>query len=103
MKLIMFTVFDVKAEAYLPPFFLPNESMAMRIFSDMAGDTDHQFGKHPEDYTLFKLGEFDDNSSKINMYKTAPELVSTALQAKSLNVEIPIDIKEAKLASIAGD
>lgn len=52
-------VYDEKAQAYLPPFFLPNVAMGERVFSDCVNSSDHQFSKHPYDYTLFSLGEFD--------------------------------------------
>ncbi|MDB4312225.1 hypothetical protein N9937_02220 [bacterium] len=62
----IFTVFDVKARAYLPPFFLPEQGMAIRVFSDCINAKDHQFNKHPEDYTLFTLGTFDDSLAEIS-------------------------------------
>jgi len=59
MQHLMFTIHDEKAGAYLPPFFLPNAEMAKRTFSDCINDKKHAFGQHPEDYTLFHLGAFD--------------------------------------------
>lgn len=59
MKHTIHVVYDEKAKAYLPPFFLPNEDMAIRVFGDCVNSSDHQFGAHPSDYTLFSLGEFD--------------------------------------------
>lgn len=59
MKHSIHAVYDEKAKAYLPPFFLPNAAMAVRVFSDCVFSDDHQFGKHPGDYTLFCLGTFD--------------------------------------------
>lgn len=56
----VFSVHDVKADAYLPPFILPKEAMAIRVFSDCINSDTHQFGQHPADYTLFRLGMFDD-------------------------------------------
>lgn len=60
MKLEIFSVYDSKAQAYLPPFFLPKEAMAIRIFAECCNSPEHQFGKHPADYTLFHIGSFDD-------------------------------------------
>lgn len=62
MKLKMFAVFDVKAAAYLAPFFLPTVGQAVRAFADASNDPSTMFAKHPEDYTLFHVGEFDDSS-----------------------------------------
>lgn len=56
----VFSIFDDKAEAFLPPFILPNENMAKRVFADCVNSDTHQFGANPADYTLFRLGQFDD-------------------------------------------
>jgi len=63
----IFVIFDEKAKAYLPPFFLPQRGMAIRTFSDCINSADHQFGNHPHDYTLFSLGEFDDFDAEIQL------------------------------------
>jgi hypothetical protein len=56
----VFSIYDEKAEAYLPPFFLPTTAMATRVFADCVNSETHQFGANPHDYTLFELGQFDD-------------------------------------------
>lgn len=61
----LFTVFDEKAEAFLPPFFVPTDGIAKRAFADCVNSKDHQFGKHPADYTLFFLGEFYEHDASI--------------------------------------
>lgn len=68
MKLKIFSVYDSKAQAFLPPFFLPNEEMAKRTFADCVNSPSHQFGINPADYTLFALGEFDDNAGTMESY-----------------------------------
>ena len=61
----MFSIYDSKAKSYLPPFHMPNDDMALRVFQDCVSDPNHAFGKHPEDYTLFHLGSFDDETGII--------------------------------------
>ena len=56
-----FSIFDSKASAYLPPFYMQTKAEAIRAIGDCVDDKEHRFAKHPEDYTLFYLGEFDDN------------------------------------------
>lgn len=56
---LIFTVHDVKAETFMPPFFVPSKGLAIRAFEDCINSDDHHFGKHPADYTLFSLGSFD--------------------------------------------
>jgi len=60
----IFTIYDSKAQAYLTPFFLHEDGMAIRVFADCVNDKNHQFGKHPEDYTLFNIGSWSDNKAK---------------------------------------
>ncbi len=69
MKHRVFAIFDSKARAYLPPFFMPEAGQATRVFSDMVNSEEHAFGKHPEDYTLFEIGTFDDRSGYVSMLK----------------------------------
>ncbi len=66
MKHLIFTVYDEKAKAFLTPFFLPEKGMAVRVFTDCVNSDDHQFGKHPSDYTLFCLGEWIDHDGVID-------------------------------------
>jgi len=60
----LFTVYDEKAATFLPPFFVPTAGIAVRAFKDCINSKDHQFGKHPHDYTLFYLGEFSDDDGQ---------------------------------------
>jgi len=65
MQLHIYSIFDAKASAYLPPFYLHNDAMAVRVFADCVNSEQHAFSKHPEDYTLFHLGIFDDSNGKL--------------------------------------
>jgi len=61
----LFTIYDEKAEIFIPPFFVPTIGLAIRAFTDCVNDDEHQFGRHPQDYTLFEIGEFDDSTALI--------------------------------------
>nr|UXQ88144.1 MAG: nonstructural protein [Microvirus sp.] len=61
----MYSVYDSKSESYTIPFFDYAEGRALRSFADCCQDPAHQFGKHPEDYTLFSVGIFDDNTGSL--------------------------------------
>lgn len=65
----IYAVYDSKAESYTPPYFQHTEAMALRIFGDTCNDKGHTFGMHPEDYTLFHLGEYDDSTGTITQDK----------------------------------
>lgn len=74
MKFEAFSVHDVKAEAYHAPFFQHMLAQGKRTFSDCINSESHPFGKHPHDYTLFHVGEFDDNTGKISPFPSAISL-----------------------------
>lgn len=61
----LYSVHDVKAETYMPPFCVPSKGLAIRAFEDCINSDDHHFGKHPADYTLFEVGTFDTDSGKL--------------------------------------
>lgn len=84
----IFSIFDVKANAYLPPFFLPEDAIAIRTFGDCVNDKTHAFGMHPEDYMLFYIGSFDNINSVIEP-SPAPLLVHTGLELLGTSSEPP--------------
>ncbi len=75
----LYSVHDVKSEAYLQPFFLQTKGQAIRSFTDCVNDPKHQFGAHPEDYTLFELGEYDDPSAAFHLHET-PHVIGKAIE-----------------------
>ncbi len=85
MKHKMFVIYDSKANAYLQPWFLTTQPMAQRAFSDCVNDEDHNFGRHPEDYTLFTIGEFDDANAKIEW--KSPTSMGNGIQYKTTKTE----------------
>jgi hypothetical protein len=83
MKLKIFSVYDCKVEAYLQPFFMRSKGEALRAFMSAVDDKQTQFNKNPEDFTLFELGEFDDEKGKVNSIN--PTSLGTALEFKAKN------------------
>lgn len=61
----MFSVYDSPAKAYLPPFVADTEKVALRMFEAACRDSQHQFARFAEDYTLFLVGEFDDFTGQV--------------------------------------
>ena len=54
----VFSVYDSKMQMYLPLFFVRAPGAAVRSFSEAANQADHPFCKNPEDFILFQIGEF---------------------------------------------
>lgn len=61
----IFSIYDNKTEIYSKPFYELTIGSAIRVFGDAANDPASAFSKHPADYNLFLLGEFDDNTGEI--------------------------------------
>lgn len=65
MQMKVFAVYDIKALAYMQPFFGGNAGSAMRAFGDEVTKQGSNIGKHPEDYQLFEIGAYDDNTGEL--------------------------------------
>lgn len=64
-KQFVYSVFDKAANTYGRPFFLVADGLASRTFIDEINraDQNNSMYMHPEDYVLYKLGEFDDSEA----------------------------------------
>ncbi len=65
MKLNAYTIYDVASGIYMRPFFSQADGQAIRGFKDIATDADHEIGKHPEDYTLYRIGNYNETTGKM--------------------------------------
>lgn len=79
MKLKIFSIYDHKAQQYNSPVFLSTEGQAIRLFGDQANEQDSPIAKHPEDYSLFLLGEFTDDDG-LFVPITPPKKLGDALE-----------------------
>lgn len=88
MLINIFTVYDSKAAAYLPPFYEQSIGSALRSFGDTCKNEEHVFNKHSEDFTLFHLGVFDDQTCKFELLDA---LTSLGLASEYTNHPIPFE------------
>lgn len=56
-----FAVYDLKALNFGVPFFMSSVGGAVRAFADLSNDPQSTVAKHPEDFQLFEIGEYDDS------------------------------------------
>lgn len=61
----IFSIYDSKAEAYLQPFFADTEGVAERMAQQAANDESHMFHQHAGDYTMFQVGEWDQEKGEL--------------------------------------
>ncbi len=76
MKMLMFSIRDSAADAYGRPFFMTSVGIAIRSFTDEVNraDKENQIYMHPEDFDLFELGEFDDETGRIVLLDVPKQL-----------------------------
>lgn len=65
MKQKMFAIYDSKGEFYSQPFCQKTMGMAIRAFRDTALDASTTIHAHPEDFTLYCIGEYDDRNGTV--------------------------------------
>lgn len=78
---IICAVRDAKAEVFGQPIFVRSTGLAIRSFTQACnGDSpDNQFKHHSEDFALWELGTFDEESGKLESLEI-PKLLITAQQ-----------------------
>jgi len=69
MHLFVVCVKDRAAEVFNRPFFVPHRNVAIRDFTDEVNRAaaDNQLNKHPDDFDLYLLGEFNDNTGEFSI------------------------------------
>jgi len=81
MKMNVYTIFDSAASTYMRPFFMQSDGQALRAFTDISTDAEHDVGRHPEDYSLARIGVYDDSKGKL--IPEDVEILATALEVVS--------------------
>lgn len=61
----LFSVYDSKAELYMPPVTYRTRGEAIRSFQAACEDKQSQFHKYPSDFTLVEIGSFIESSGLI--------------------------------------
>ena len=86
MKMIVVSIKDRAADAYGRPFYVPSVGVAIRSFQDEVNRAaeDNQMYQHPDDFDLFDLGSFDDNTGSFDLHE-APVLLTLGKQVKAVS------------------
>lgn len=97
----IYTIFDSAAQANLTPFFLPTDAMALRTFTQCVNDPSHAFSQAPNDYVLYKLGEFDNERGTFEIPITPINLaLGSMLTTLNSPVDYDIDPSDPNLEAI---
>lgn len=72
----IYAIHDRAIEAYGQPFFVKSQGQALRSFRDECENRESQFNKHPADYDLYLIGDYNDETGIITPQQ--PERVARA-------------------------
>jgi hypothetical protein len=64
MILGKYTIYDAALEGYNQDWTMHNDGIAIREFTDMC-NSDTKIAKNPEDYSLWKIGSFDNVTGEL--------------------------------------
>lgn len=78
MKHVMVAVKDRAVDAYMKPMFVPHRNAAIRAFTDEVNRKESEMNKHPEDYDMYFLGEWNENTGIMENEPVQPELIARA-------------------------
>lgn len=70
----IYVIYDSAAEAYMSPWFIDKDQQAIREFGDVVRNPETPFAKHPDDYTLFKIGSYNEHTGKLTSLETPVSL-----------------------------
>jgi hypothetical protein len=59
-----FSIKDIKSEGFNTPFFQATYGLAERSFKDACQDVNSSLNKHPDDFSLYYIGEFNMQTGK---------------------------------------
>lgn len=100
MLLKAVTVYDSKAQCYFQPFFVNSVGAAIRSFGDEANKSDGPIGKHPGDYQLYEIGNYDDSTGLLTAL-VPMRLLGTALDFIDIKNSLRADLAHANSTTIA--
>jgi hypothetical protein len=83
----IYAVMDTKAEAFMNPFYVRTLGEAIRSFTDESNKQESPFFKHPEDFNLFELGDFDQFTGVLQPHK-APKSIGTSASFKTQSQQL---------------
>jgi len=90
-KLKMFSPFDSKLQVWMNPMFYLHTGQAERMWTDLVNDGQSLPSKHPEDFVLYQVGEFDDTTGMINSIHPPVQVCSSVSLKKKPDSALPLE------------
>lgn len=87
--LIAYTLHDVKAVNYSPPFFMPNDALARRACAELVLDRNTTVGRHPSDFKLYRVGTFDEGNGVLTPLSIIEHVLDIISLVPAVAPELP--------------
>jgi len=73
VKLKVFCLQDIKAGFFMQPFMFPSTGQAVRAIMDLCSEPQTTIARHPADFILWQIAEWDDSNA---LYLPLPQYES---------------------------
>lgn len=83
MEIIVVSIKDRLANVHGQPMFFATTGTAIRAFQDAINDQQSNVSKHPDDYDLFQLGTYNDETGTFTNAEAGPKLLAVGKQLKN--------------------
>ena len=82
----LYAIYDRASGVYDGPLRGQTDDVVKRQFVDMCVASDHPVSQHPEDYTLFKVGSWNDGTGEL--IDVVPEKLMNGAEAVTLSRKV---------------
>nr|QJB18970.1 MAG: nonstructural protein [Microvirus sp.] len=65
----IYTIYDKKSLSHALPFFFENKGLCLRDLSELVNDGKSLPSKHPHDFSVWEIGEYDQKSGTVVPHK----------------------------------
>lgn len=83
MQMHIFAIRDRALGAYMQPWVAQTPGLATRMFQDELGNKEGQMFRHPDDYDLYHIGEFNQDTGVL-VPKTSAQLLASGKNLKQV-------------------
>lgn len=92
-KMKMFAPFDSKLKVWMNPMFFLHAGQAERAWIDIGSDGQSMVAKHPADFGLYQVGEFDDDTGLVSPIHPPVLLISGLAAKPKKDPQLPLSSK----------
>lgn len=84
MQMKVYSIRDSKGEVFNQPFFQKTHGEAERSFVTLVNDEKSMISKYPDDFDLYYLGVYDDQTGLIQSLDTPQHITKAVMHKKAV-------------------